>query len=319
MLVIIFIIMAVILSGCDSESFRQMLDNSPERQPGTYWSNEEKTVLFQVDNNYKEFGVIYTESDIINIYIYMVARVEIFNVHYDDADSDAFEKWDFTVISDREFTATVKKTTYFNVGDELTFHKISREEYEASLESMGAADDFIAMLGETTSQSYQNRSFNLAADFDDSWHVYSEEELNKDRGYSTEDISKLLEARRSPVGVPVFCAKSEDGAAAVSVTIQKISRENKIQTEDEYAEISQQNMTDAFESAGVICKSDEVISLDFAGGSHPAVTVHTIHNGIDIYETLVPVKQGNYYAVISATCFWQDHTMSILDAFQTIV
>lgn len=137
-LFIILIVCTMLFCGCDSKSYQTMLDASPERQAGTYWVNKEKSFVFYTDNAYKQHGFICVDSDVTEVEIYMVARGGFINVHCNGDESRIIEKWNFAVVTDDEFNVTVKETTFFNIGDQLSFHKVSQQEYESILESIGA-------------------------------------------------------------------------------------------------------------------------------------------------------------------------------------
>lgn len=317
---------SIFLCGCPSKAKTKEMEMSPQFQPETYWMNEDRTFMFHVDGNYNDFGIIYIGSEIVNTCLYMdwsmnsyeICNRDDFNAETGRVESvEYFEKGKYKVISDSECIFTFNETTCFNVGDQITLHKVSQQEYEEVLESIDAVDDFSMLTGESDGKSYYNDFFSFMINCEENWKILDGNELNEVRGYSTEDLSnqELFEAISLPAGVPVFNATNSDTLSGISVTIQR----NHYSSEEEYMALSKQNVSAAFESAGMKCESSEVKTIDFAGAEHPALTVHAAYNGIDIYETLVAVKRGNTYAVVAATCYLENNSLELLTCFQPTV
>ena len=324
-LMFLFIVVTFSMCGCDSKKLIQEAEMSPAGQPETYWISEDTTFMFHVNSNYNKCSIIYTGSEIVDTYLYMDHHMSSFKIcDRDDFNSKSgrvesveyFEKGKYKVISDSECIFTFDEATYFNVGDQIAIHKVSQQEYEETLKKIGAVDNFGDLLGKTESNSYYNEFFNFMIDCGENWQIHDGNELNEIRGYSTEDLSnqELFEALSSPAGVPVFNA-TNDNLSGLSVTIQR----NHSSSEEEYMEISQQNIPAAFESAGMKCESAEVITIEFIDTEHPALAVHAIYNGIDLYETLVAMKRGNCFSVVAATCYVENNSLELLNSFQPIL
>ena len=140
-MLLFFVLLPLLLCACDTISYRQMVEDSPQSQKCTYWCNEERSVFFFVNSENNAFGIIKTDSDTVDVYFSFIERISLLRVFPKDSFNEntgvtdtarELECWKITISSDNEFTATVSKSTFFAEEDVFTFHKITLNEYEES-------------------------------------------------------------------------------------------------------------------------------------------------------------------------------------------
>ena len=122
---ITLVIIIVLLSGC--KGFRK---NSPSGQPSTKWISEDGQMFFIVDENGDAFGEMLIDNETIDIYVGMgMDTTDIDITHLESKIGNSvteisFEHWIGDFDFNDHFTATVKRTTYFHVGDKITFYRV---------------------------------------------------------------------------------------------------------------------------------------------------------------------------------------------------
>ena len=130
-ILVVIMILLLVLNACMTPSKYKWKVN---QQPNTKWVSEDGTISLYVkinDNSIQTTGTICTNGELIDIYmIEGPARSTEMHIYPIDvlkdesiSSKDKYEYWTCSYKSDEKFIATVKETTFFNVGDEITFLK----------------------------------------------------------------------------------------------------------------------------------------------------------------------------------------------------
>lgn len=105
-------------------------------QLNTKWISEDGTIVFSVNDNHLVTGTIDVNGKVMEIYIvtepeagtgmhiYPISVLE----YESKSEEDKYEYWICSYETEKEFIATVRKTTFYGVGQKITFHKVSQEE-----------------------------------------------------------------------------------------------------------------------------------------------------------------------------------------------
>lgn len=123
----IFIILGLI--SCQNPT---IVKKRPCSQPNTKWVSEDNTISFYVDENCVSTGQIDIDGEIVDFYLTndMGLGVHLFSLKVLDTNietlEDEYEYWLCSFKSKKKFIATVKRTTYFHVGDKITFYKVNQ-------------------------------------------------------------------------------------------------------------------------------------------------------------------------------------------------
>lgn len=97
-------------------------------QPNTTWISEDGNIMFYIDPDYQAKGILLHGDEVINFLFYQDATLEMWLTplwsENGSAEDYAFENWysEFLFFEDR-FTAEVIKSTFFEEGDRITFHR----------------------------------------------------------------------------------------------------------------------------------------------------------------------------------------------------
>lgn len=104
--------------------------NRPIDQPNKKWVSEDGSIKLSTDENQrttgsmiingKEIEILFLDGEGKNIHIFPIeTKVRDIN--------DRYELWVGDFISEDKFTVTVEKTTYFEVGQKITFYRVEDE------------------------------------------------------------------------------------------------------------------------------------------------------------------------------------------------
>ncbi len=109
--------------------YKSWFGKRPWDQPNTNWATEDNTITFSIDENGFGTGKIVIDGETVDIHIAKGDAIEIVidpleNVIGDYVYGDSIEYWAGDFYRSDRFTATVEKTTYFEVGEKLTFYRI---------------------------------------------------------------------------------------------------------------------------------------------------------------------------------------------------
>lgn len=172
-----------------------------------------------------------------------------------------------------------------------------------------------AAKGENSGTTYRNDSAGIMCELDDSWTLYSEEELAMLAGSVTEVLNddgfeKLVEAG---VCLYDFYAYREDGAN-LNITIAKIAGLESVD-EKKYVETVSEGITESMSGAEFKIRDVEIEETLFAGERHSMVHVSLEYQGNALFERIAFIKKGAYVFQITSATYFEDSTAELMDMF----
>lgn len=105
-------------------------------QLNTKWVSEDGTIVFNVNDSYSATGTMNLNGEVVDVYmvegparseemhIYPISVLEKESI----PEKDKYEYWLCSYKSEKEFVATVKKTTFYEVGQKITFYRVDEIE-----------------------------------------------------------------------------------------------------------------------------------------------------------------------------------------------
>ena len=121
------LVISIIFITCQNPT---IIEKRPCSQANTKWVSEDKTIVFYVDDNYQATGTMNIENETVDFYMTndTGAGMHIFPLSVLEEDiidtEDKYEYWLCSFKNKRKFVATVKDTTYFEVGQEIIFYRV---------------------------------------------------------------------------------------------------------------------------------------------------------------------------------------------------
>ena len=109
--------------------YKTYIGREPTWQPYTTWVSEDGNITIKIDSGGEGSGTIVADEDTIPFY-YAAAGPTLYLYKSEAADSPAiYQEWQYEcwVGSFRyydRFTVTVEETTFFEVGDKITFYRV---------------------------------------------------------------------------------------------------------------------------------------------------------------------------------------------------
>lgn len=119
-------VLCVLMSAC--KKYKYWLGNRPMDQPNTIWVSKDGTVTIEVDENKRATGYFiidgkrtdfYLTARAVTIEVYSIDVLEMTGLHPDDQ----YEEWAADFTYGDHFTVKVSKTTFFKVGQKITFYR----------------------------------------------------------------------------------------------------------------------------------------------------------------------------------------------------
>ena len=97
---------------------------NPNEQYNTKWISDDKSITFFVDNKGNETGTMICDNKVVNFQLCScLSEVSIYTLDQDGNKSEC-EFWLCSYKSKKKFVATVEKTTFFKVGQTITFQQV---------------------------------------------------------------------------------------------------------------------------------------------------------------------------------------------------
>lgn len=129
-LILIPILLLVLLtcSACENPIVSK---RKPCNQPNTKWKSEDGSIVFTVDSNHYSTGTMIVDNDVIEFSMVNTMGTgmclfapEVLDTKV-DTEEDEYEYWECSFKNKKKFIATVERTTYFNIGDKITFYRVN--------------------------------------------------------------------------------------------------------------------------------------------------------------------------------------------------
>lgn len=176
-------------------------------------------------------------------------------------------------------------------------------------------------VGETVNNVYTNAFLGITCQLGSEWTVFDKDQLAQLAGITSDllDNDALEAAMEKGTVVTAFYAQSQDGLVNMNVTLERLNLVNGLLLDEEsYAKITKEQLPAALESAGFENVTAETVKLQFAGSEHHGIQVHGTVQGVDLYETLVCIKNGNYMASVVVCSVGTNTTDDLLALFQKL-
>ena len=123
-----------VLAFCSACQNPIVVERRPCSQPNTKWMSEDKKIVFTVDDNNRATGKMILDGETIEFYMTndMGSGMHLFPIKVlKDSiidTNDEYEYWLCSFKNKKKFIATVKETTYFDVGEKIVFHRMDEED-----------------------------------------------------------------------------------------------------------------------------------------------------------------------------------------------
>ena len=177
------------------------------------------------------------------------------------------------------------------------------------------------LVGETVDNVYTNAFLGITCQLDEGWTVFNKEQLAQLAGMTSDllDNDAIEDAMEKGTVVTAFYAQGQGGQVNMNITLERLSLINGILMDEEsYAKLSKEQLPAALASAGFENVTAETVKLQFAGEERHGIEVRATIQGVELYETLVCIKNGNYMAGVVVCSVGTDITDSLLALFQKL-
>ena len=101
-------------------------------QPNTKWVSDDESIVLYVENSCKITGTMRVNGEDIEVYVTdgpgRAQELDIYPIGGLNqtiiSEEDKYEYWSCFYKSENELVATVKKTTFYKLGEKIKFHKV---------------------------------------------------------------------------------------------------------------------------------------------------------------------------------------------------
>ena len=176
-------------------------------------------------------------------------------------------------------------------------------------------------VGEMVNNVYTNAFLGITCRLDETWTVFDEDQLAQLAGITSDllDNDALEAAMEKGTVVTAFYAQAQGGQVNMNITLERLNLLNGILMDEEsYVKLTKEQLPTALASAGFENVTAETVKVQLAGEERHGVKVHATIQGVDLYETLVCIKNGNYMASVVVCSVGTDTTDSLLALFQKL-
>lgn len=179
-------------------------------------------------------------------------------------------------------------------------------------------DDVELKIGFINGGRYESEFLGIGCELDENWTYATQEEMAEIMGITTEafaDTDYAEAIKDAEMFYDMYAAKA-DGTCSINILLQNMGLlYGTVITEEQYIDLSTQNLKDQMESAGLANVEWEKVDVEFAGENRPGLKISSEVNGVAYYCTQVYIKSGSYMAVITLASYLEDTTESMLDYF----
>lgn len=171
--------------------------------------------------------------------------------------------------------------------------------------------------GTVAQQTYKNEFIGLGCTLDNDWTFYSDEQIAELNGLAAgamdDEVANMIE--NATIIYDMF-AENTATAENINLNLEKLTRAQVLLLDLETMYNSQAaNIKSTYENLGYTNFSYEVGKAELAGKQHTAMFIKATLNDVELHQTLVAIKTGQYIANIAATSYNTNTTKDILSKF----
>ena len=176
-------------------------------------------------------------------------------------------------------------------------------------------------IGETVNNVYTNGFLGITCQLDAQWTVFNKEQLAQLMGLTSDLMNNdaVENAMENGTVVMAFYAQSLDGTLNMNIALERLSLANGILMDEEsYVELAKDQLKTALETAGCTNVTVEPAKFQFAGAERHGAKVYANLQGVDVYENIICIKNGNYMACVVVCSAGTDTTESMMAMFRKL-
>ena len=184
-------------------------------------------------------------------------------------------------------------------------------------------DDENFSVGATLNNTYENEYFGIGITLDDNWVFSTQEEINEINGFvqDTLDDDAYVEALESGIVYTDMYAHDIDSQFTINTTIERLNALSTFTIDEEkYIDLSMENadLKGVLEGMGFEISLVEKGSVTIAGEEHPCVAIEGSIQGIDFFEKVTVIKEGNYIMGITISALMDNIIDDIFATFYAL-
>lgn len=173
-------------------------------------------------------------------------------------------------------------------------------------------------IGNQVGGRYENSFFGIGCELDENWTYLTPDELAALIG-KTSDIFDDEELAKNFESIDMFydmAAQADDGLVSINVIVQNLGLLYGIALDEEQViDLSFDQIDAQMESAGFTIVAKEKQNIEFAGEERVCLKLDCDVQGNAYYALQVYIKEGNYLAMITFSCFLEDITSELSNNF----
>ena len=177
------------------------------------------------------------------------------------------------------------------------------------------------LVGSYSNNVYTNEFLGITCQLNADWTVFNEEQLAQLAGLTADlmDNEAMKEQMEKGTAVYAFYGQAQGGQVNMNIVLERLNLINGILLDEKgYVDIAKDQLVKSLESVGLENVTAEIVTLQFAGAEHAGIRIHGTMQGVDLYETIACVKNGNYIASVVAASVGTDTTADLLALFKPL-
>lgn len=191
---------------------------------------------------------------------------------------------------------------------------------ESGSDSSAASDTDTIEAGTSQGGVYTNEYFQFQFTTTGSWTLYDEDQLKQvnQAAFGNQENLDVAEAlKKGNLYMDAFAVnESETAMENVGVTIANIGVIYSASYDaEEILESSQDSGEQSLEDQGAADITSDLTTTEFLGEDIPCLDYSCTLSGTKVYQKIIVVERGGYFAMITATSGGTDTTQDILDMF----
>ena len=171
--------------------------------------------------------------------------------------------------------------------------------------------------GGVSQQTYKNEFIGIGCTLDDDWTFYDDEKIAQLNGLASDAMDEeVAEMIANATIIYDMFAENTATAENVNINLEKLTRTKVLMLDIETMFKSQTpSLKSTYENMGSTEFSYTIGKISFVGKDQVTMKIKAKINGVDMYQTMVALKTGQYLTNICATSYQTDTTEEVLGKF----
>lgn len=179
--------------------------------------------------------------------------------------------------------------------------------------------DVNLLIGEAEGNTYENAFLGIGFNLPEGWTFYTQEQINALNNITQDMLEDDITEQIQNANIIYDMYALDQYGNSVNVNLEKLSAIAAVGIDEKtYVEASMEQIPEALGQMGATNIEVKAASAKLDGSEHAALDISCTSNGVNIYEKIICIKEGQYMASVTLATTYENTTDAVLSYFYEV-